>query len=134
MNTTLFMLEAGAVGSKVIEYSNWTFADRVSEALSVSLLGIGTVFAVLAVLWGVLEIFRFFFYDLPKRSSGEVKKEEKTAKPVKPAPVSAPVAAPVVNTGSDAELVAAISAAIAVVLDKPATSFRVVSFRRTGTR
>ena len=128
------MLEAGAVGEKVIEYSNWTFADRVSEALSVSLLGMGTVFAVLAVLWGVLEIFRFFFYDLPKRKSGEVKKEEKTAKPVKPAPVSAPVAAPVVNTGSDAELVAAISAAIAVVLDKPATSFRVVSFRRTGTR
>lgn len=133
MNTTLFMLEAGAVGGKVIEYSNWTFADRVSEALSVSALGLGTTFAVLAVLWGILEIFRFFFYDLPKRRSGEVKKEEKPAKQVKPAPVAAPTA-PVANISSDAELVAAISAAIAVVLDKPTTSFRVVSFRRTGTR
>ena len=100
------MLEAGAAGEKVIEYSDWTFADRVSEALSVSLLGIGTVFAVLAVLWVVLEIFRFFFYDLPRRRSGEAKKEEKTAKPVKPAPVAAPVA-PVANVSSDAELVAA---------------------------
>ncbi|MBQ7822140.1 MAG: OadG family protein [Clostridia bacterium] len=132
MNTTLLMLDAAATG-KVIEFSSWTFADRVSEALSVSLLGLGTTFAVLALLWGVLEIFRFFFYDLPnKRKNG--KKTESA--PVKPAPAPAPVAAPVVSRAadSDEEIVAAITAAVSLVLDKPATSFRVVSFRRTGTR
>jgi len=105
-----------------------SFSDRASEAIQVSLLGMGTVFAVLAILWGVLEIFRFFFYDLPNKT----KKAEKKAEAPK-APVAASV--PVVQTqSSDEEIVAAISAAIAVVLDRPASSFRVVSFRKTGTR
>ncbi len=126
------MLEAGAVnGGKVIEYSSWTFADRVSEALRVSLLGIATIFAVLAVLWGVLEIFRFFFYDLPNKSKGEKKSESAPKAPVVTA-VSAPVAT--VSADQNEEIVAAIMAALAVVMDRPATSFRVVSFRRTGTR
>ena len=133
MNTTLLMLEAAASNGKVIEYSPWTLADRVSEALSVSLLGLGTIFAVLALLWGVLEIFRFFFYDLPnKRKNGE-KAENASANTASAAP--APAVQPAVVSGtSDEEIVAAITAAISVVMDKPATSFRVVSFRRTGTR
>ena len=86
MNTTLLMLEAAASNGKVIEYSSWTLADRVSEALSVSLLGLGTIFAVLALLWGVLEIFRFFFYDLPnKRKNGE-KAENASANTASAAP------------------------------------------------
>ncbi len=106
-----------------------SFSDRASEALQVSLLGIGTVFAVLAILWGVLEVFRFFFYDLPNKA----KKTEKKAEAPKQAPAASP--APVVQLqSSDDEVVAAITAAIAVVLDRPASSFRVVSFRKTGTR
>ena len=34
----------------------------------------------------------------------------------------------------EAEVVAAITAAVALMLDKPQTSFRVVSFRRTASK
>ena len=111
-------------------FENMTFADRTSEALRVSLLGMGMVFAVLAILWGVLEIFRYVFYDLPNKGKSEEKKSEKPAK-AEPAP--APVVTEVA-VADDGEIVAAITAALCVVLDKPATGFRVVSFRKTGTR
>ena len=111
-------------------FENMTFAERASEALRVSLLGIGMVFAVLAILWGVLEIFRYFFYDLPNKGKS---KEKKPEKPQSSEPAPAPVAVVPAQT-DDTELVAAITAALCVVLDKPATGFRVVSFRKTGTR
>lgn len=127
MNTTLLMLEGEA--GKVIRYSEWTFADRVGEALKTSLLGIATVFAVLAIIWGILELFKVFVYDIPNKKKG-AKTEVKEEKPA-PAPVVTP--APVL-VSSDEEIVAAITAAISVMLDRPATSFRVVSFRKTGTK
>lgn len=127
MNTTLLMLEGEA--GKVIRYSEWTFADRVSEALKTSVLGIATVFAVLAIIWGILELFKVFVYDIPNKNKG-AKTEVKEEKPA-PAPVSAP--APVL-VSSDEEIVAAITAAISVMMDRPTTSFRVVSFRKTGTK
>lgn len=122
------MLEGEA--GKVIRYSEWTFADRVSEALKISLLGIATVFAVLAIIWGVLEIFRYFFYDIPnKKKNGETETKEEI-----PAPAPAPVITYEQPVSSNEEIVAAITAAISVMMDKPATSFRVVSFRKTGTK
>lgn len=129
MNINFIMLEAAASATDVM-----SFSDRASEALQVSLLGMATVFAVLAILWGVLEIFRFFFYDLPNKSK---KREEKSEAPKAPKAPKTPVApvAPVVQAAtSDEEIVAAITAAISVVMDRPASSFRVVSFRKTGTR
>ena len=53
-----------------------------------------------------------------------------------PAPAPAPVApapAPAPQT-DDAALVAAITAAVAAYLDQSPTSFRVVSFKRTGKK
>ena len=125
MKTGLLMLAADASA-----FENMTFADRASEALRVSILGMGMVFAVLAILWLVLEVFRFVFYDLKNPKKSEEKKEKPVAK-AEPAPAPAVVTAP---ASDDAEIVAAITAALCVVLDKPATSFRVVSFRKTGTR
>lgn len=117
------------VGTAQAASDTMSFSERLSESLQVSLLGLGTVFAVLALLWGVLELFRLFFYDLPNK--------RKNASTEKKAPVkseSAPVAQPAQSVQSDEELVAAIVAAVAQVMDKPASSFRVVSFRKTGTR
>lgn len=125
MNMTLLMLAADAS-----VFENMTFADRASEALRVSVLGMGMVFAVLAILWGVLEVFRYVFYDLKNKGNTAEKNPEK---PVKSEPAPAPVVTETAQT-DDGELVAAITAALCVVLDKPATGFRVVSFRKTGTR
>ena len=125
MKTTLLMLAADASA-----FENMTFADRASEALRVSVLGIGMVFAVLAILWLVLEVFRYVFYDLPNKGKLD---EKKTEKPAKTEPAPAPVVTQV-TASDDGEIIAAITAALCVVLDKPATGFRVVSFRKTGTR
>ncbi len=102
-------------------------AEALPYGLKTTLLGMGVIFAVLIILMIVLSLFKVIFY---KPDGGE-KKEAPVATPT-PAPVAAP--APVVTSTDDAELVAAITAAIACMIDKPATSFRVVSFRRTASK
>ncbi|MBQ8248527.1 MAG: OadG family protein [Clostridia bacterium] len=102
-----------------------SFADAIPFGVQTVLLGMGVVFAVLIILWVVLSAFKLVFYK------GSDKKEA----PTKASPVTAPVQpTPVAAKTDDAELVAAITAAIAVVMDKPETSFRVVSFRRTASK
>lgn len=104
-------------------------ADKISEGLKVVLLGMATVFVVLAVLWFILYLFKVFFY---REKSSEPKKAAAPA-PVKtaaPAPAPAPVAAPT----DDGALIAAITAAIAAYTADDASfasGFRVVSFRRS---
>ncbi len=101
---------------------------RVSYALRMTLLGMGMVFAVLALLWGVLAIFKVIF-------NGKTPKEPKKKPAPAPAP-AAPVAAPV-PAGTDPAMVAAITAAIAEMIAADpdlsaqyAGGFRVVSFQR----
>ena len=101
--------------------------DAIPYGLKTTLLGMGVIFAVLVILIAVLSVFKLVFY----------KGDAKDKKANVPAPVSEPVAAPepvVPAAYDDAELVAAITAAIAVVMDAPETSFRVVSFRRTAKK
>lgn len=125
MNTTLMMLESSG---KVINFSEWTFADRVAEALKVSLLGLATVFAALAIIWGILEVFKVFVYDIPNKRKAE---QDKKGNGDKPAEITS---SDVDVVDDDSEIVAAISAAIALVTERPVSSFRVVSFRKTGTK
>mgnify|MGYP003298498758 CR=1 FL=1 len=100
-----------------------SMADRLSAAGQTVVLGMLAVFAVLAVLWLVLAIMGKFFTTAPKAE----KKEEPAAAPVVVQPVQ--TNAPVSN---DEEIVAAITAAISLMLDKPQSAFRVVSFRQTS--
>ncbi|MBR3715043.1 MAG: OadG family protein [Clostridia bacterium] len=101
-------------------------ADRLSAAGQTVVLGMCAIFAVLAILWLVLAIVgKFFTAPAPKKE--EEKKEAPVQTETAPAPVEAP--APVSN---DEEIVAAITAAISLMLDKPQTAFRVVSFRQTS--
>lgn len=102
-------------------------ADRLMLGLQTTLLGMGVVFAVLIILWAVLSVFKLVFYK-----GGNEKAAPKAAATSAPTPVPTP--APVQAQTDDAELVAAITAAIAIVMDKPQTSFRVVSFRRTASK
>ncbi len=102
-------------------------ADRLMMGLQTALLGMGVIFAVLIILWAVLSVFKLVFYK-----GGNEEAPAKAA--ATGAPTLAPAPTPVQAQADDAELVAAITAAIAVVMDKPQTSFRVVSFRRTASK
>ena len=129
--------EAASGGFGEAMSSTLTFGERIALGLQVTGLGLGTVFCILAILWGILTIFRVVFYDIPNGKKAAPKAE-------KPAPAPAPAPAVVepevelaplaYSASDDAELVAAITAAISMVMDAPQTSFRVVSFRRTASK
>ena len=106
--------------------------DRISMVFDMLLRGVGTVFFVLALLWGILAIFSAVLHRGDVKTTAERKKEARPApaKKEKPAPA---VAAPA-QTAEDTALIAAITAAVAAYLDQPTTSFRVVSFKRTGKK
>ena len=105
-------------------------AETVELMWQTPLLGMGMVFAVLALLWAVLAIFKLVFVGATPKAPKPVKE-----KPVEQAPVqTAPVAAPATQS-NDAELVAIITAAVAAYIAEEGTDaysggFRVVSFKR----
>ena len=98
-----------------------SFAERAAYSGRMFLIGQGTVFAVLAILWGALVLFRLL-----------IARDKKHAKQ----PPVAEKAAPVVqNTPqNDDALIAVITAAVAATMAQEqgteAPAFRVVSFRR----
>lgn len=108
--------------------------ERAIEALKVSLLGIGSVFAVLAVIWLILSLFRVVFAREKKAPKAPVA-DLKVSAPKKAPQVAA---APAVAPAADYSVIAAISAAVAVVLESECAAngteyngFRVVSVRRS---
>lgn len=115
--------------------SETTVGDRILEGGQIVILGMLTVFAVLAILWGVLAISKIFFYDLPAKKSNAKNsdasvKEEKNEAPVVKETVS------VSYEEDDGAIVAAITAAVSEYLKDDAAyagGFRVVSFRRNGS-
>lgn len=86
--------------------------ERMALGLQTTLLGLGTVFAVLVILMVVLLLFRLFFYTIPNR-------KQHAAVDASPAPEAAPAAS---DVGSDdnGALAAAITAAVAAYLDAEA--------------
>lgn len=105
------------------------FGERMTFGLQVFVVGMLTVFAVLAILWLVLELFRIFFYEIPRKRKAAEKAEPANQAPEKaaePAVAAAPAAA------DDSELIAVITAAIEAYNSQngSALPFRVVSYRR----
>jgi sodium pump decarboxylase gamma subunit len=103
--------------------------ERLALAGQMTLLGMGMIFAVLSLLWGVLAIFKLIF--------ARPEKKVKAAPAPKPEPVVVPepVVAPAVS--NDAELIAVLTAAIAAYEASQGNEvapggFRVVSFRRAN--
>lgn len=109
---------------------------RIEWAIKVTLQGMLMIFAVLALLWGVLAIFKVFLHDIPEKRAAKKKKLAAAAQAA--APVQEEPAVPTAPTQDEGEIVAAITAAIAAVLegeeykDQFASGFRVVSFKRKG--
>ena len=96
------------------------FAETLGFGAQMLFLGMATVFAVLAIIWLCLTIFKLAFQEKPKNSKAAV--------------VEAPAAvevAPVAAANQDEEIVAVIAAAIAMAESENAgLKFKVVSFKR----
>jgi len=138
-NIASILALASGMGSSID--TSVPLTERMAIGIEMLVVGLGTVFAILLILWGVLALFKVVFYDLknPNAKPAEKKAEEPKAEPV-PAPAAAPAPA---AQSDDGELVATITAAVAAYLDAEAqangmavcdTRFRVVSFRRAGKR
>ncbi|MBR5453975.1 MAG: OadG family protein [Clostridia bacterium] len=110
--------------------NNAPLGERLGLALEVTILGMATVFSVLIIIWAVLSLLRVFMYDIPNKKKGEAKQSE--VKEAAPAPAPAPAPTQAAPAADDKQLVAVITAAIAASEGKPASSLRVVSFRRAG--
>ena len=105
--------------------------ERIVYSLEMTLLGLGAVFAVLAIIWAVLMLFKVF----AKTSSKEAADKEDNASVVEN--LQGAVTQPAVQQSDDDATVAAIIAAISAYLssdekisEEYAGGFRVVSFRR----
>lgn len=114
--------EAAKSGIASIDIS--TTEGKLNMGLQVVVVGMLVVFAVLAILWFALVLFKFFCYDLPQKRKKEPElsvKQEVTEVPV-----------PIVQN-NDEEIIVAIAAAIAAAeAEEPWTRFRVVAFRRVS--
>ncbi len=116
--------------------------ERVMYALRMLIVGLGAVFAILALLWGVMVLARVLLHDIPMRSKIEqdaLKSEPPKGRPnVSPRPAAAP--APVAPAAPAAQdngvLIAVITAAVSAAMQEEGTlppgGFRVVSFRRSS--
>lgn len=116
----------------------WTFAGETT------LLGMGMIFSVLAILWGVLAIFKVVFAGkspkTPKPSKVKEQKKASASKEKQDDAISAVIAASIQayeadKAQDDAALVAILTAAVAAYrASEEGTngSFRVVSFKRAG--
>ena len=109
-----------------------TLWERFEYALQGTVTGLLMVFAVLALLWGIVSLSKVIFYDIPRKRKAN---EEKTADAV----------SEVLNDTSqpetdDAQLTAVITAAVAAMIESGeykeefAGGFRVVSFKRASCK
>ena len=116
--------------AKVTEDLGGAFSgERLVYSLEMTLLGLGAVFSVLAIIWAVLALFKVF-------STASAKKEAKE-KVSAPAPVAVPNAVTEPEQSDDDATVAAIMAAISAYIssdeklsEEYSGGFRVVSFKK----
>lgn len=137
-----FFLTAADVAADAVEtvsedLGGFMSPERLELAGQVFLIGMGMVFAVLALLWGILALFG--------KVMTRTKKQTAPAEPVAPVEPAAPVAeepvadAATVAETDDGELIAVITAAVAAAIESDeelssrfASGFRVVSFKKSA--
>lgn len=136
---TMYMLQT--VAAAVAESSDENLGgfmspQRLEIAGQVVLIGMAMVFAVLALLWGVVSVFG-------KVMSSKSQKSKSAPVPVtapSPAPDATPVSTPVKKLPAEenGELIAVITAAVAAAIQSDetlnsrfASGFRVVSFKKS---
>ena len=115
---------------------NW--GERAATAGITTLLGMVTIFLVLALLWASIEIMHFLLHRGEKKEKPA--KAEKSASAASAAPaaddaaIAAAIAAALAASEDDGATVAAITAAITAMRAEQGcdSAFRVVSFKRVG--
>lgn len=107
--------------------SSMTLSEKLSDIFNTAVIGFAVVFTVLGLIWIILELFGKIFAQ--------------KSDPVAEAPTAVAEAAEASvlenqsNYDDDGnETVAAIMAAISAYSNKPISSFRVVSFKRTNNK
>lgn len=116
-------------------YGDDRWSRLLEKGLPTALLGIVTVFVVLSLIWGSLELFRYFFYTLPQKREAESENKavaDKTESDAGAAEFTAKDL-PKEYFGDDGEVVAVIIAAITAMRSEDTQApkgFRVVSFRK----
>lgn len=105
-----------------------SLGDALAYGLQFSLFGLVVVFGVLALLWGILEVFRLIFAGTNKEKKSAAKVEKVPAEEETAVAIAAAIAA----SEDDDELVAAITAAIHAYRQASGEvgGFRVVSFKK----
>lgn len=111
-------------------------SEKLSIGGEVTLLGMGTVFAVLAILWALVEVLHLLLVG-PEPKKKVTKVVEESTTPLAPVPAASPEtvpAAPAAPTADDLALIAVITAAVAAASGSSPSSFRVVSFKRANNK
>ncbi len=117
-----------------------SFAENATQAGTVTLVGMVAIFAVLALLWGLIEIMHLILAPTAKSEKPapapkppKAPKEPKAPKAPKAVAAAPAVQAPAQNGG---ELIAVITAAVAAAMAEEGYTggFRVVSFKRAPIR
>ena len=107
--------------------NGFSLGEKGALSLKMILMGMGTVFAVLFIIWAVLTVFRLVMDGVRKG-----KKQPEPAPAAAPAPVTG-------DKTDDGALIAAITAAVAAYRASETgpsgrtVPFRVVSFARSGS-
>ncbi len=97
-----------------------TLTEALSEGLMTTFVGLLIVFAVLIILMLVMMLMKVVFY----------KPEAKPAEKAEPAAPVAAAAETESNATDEAELIAVLTAAVAVCMDKPASKLNIKSYKR----
>lgn len=115
------------MNNAVLAATAMSFGERAGYAARMLLIGLGTVFVALIILWGVLVLFRLIVEKAGKKN-GSVASPSPT--PAKEATEAQPEAAGAENGELIAVITAAVAAALAEENGGEAPAFRVVSFRK----
>ena len=111
------------------------FGDLAATAGIVSLQGMLTIFLVLSILWGAIEIMHRLLHGAQKKTSAPEQSNPVAAVPNQnDAAVAAAIAAALAASEDDGATVAAITAAITTARNESGENapFRVVSFKRSA--
>lgn len=108
-----------------------TISEKLAVGTEVTLRGMGTVFAVLVLIWILVEFLHLLLgVKAPKAEN----KEAAPVAPVTETVTESPAVAEVPAMADDLALIAVITAAVAAANGSSPNSFRVVSFKRANNK